>query len=181
MEHDAKRSNRMFYVLNFVSAGVYETNVNAVSECALNNIGHDDCAWLSDAFKSRRDIDTIAVYGAVCLFMDIAKMDANPEPHATLIGHRLVDLRETPLDRLRGMDSPRDSLKNGQHTVAGCVDDTALVRFDIFHEDRSGCIEGFYCRRLVIGHEPRVSDGISRQDCRCSLRDTAIGHGAIPF
>jgi hypothetical protein len=71
---------------------------------------------------------------------------------------------------------PAGEVEDGQHRVAGHVDDPALERFDLAAEHRPSGIERLHRGPFVCRHEARVAGGIRREDRRQALAEARAAH-----
>jgi hypothetical protein len=64
----------------------------------------------------------------------------------------------------RGGDGTGGGIEQGQHRIAGHVDDMAVIGLDLRLEDASGSLERGHGPEFVRFHEPRVAGPISGEN-----------------
>ena len=125
---------------------------------------HGDSAGLCDAFKPRGDIDAIAE-NIVVIDNHVAEVDADPKLDPPVLGNSGVAGRHIPLDFGGAFDRIHDARKLDQHSVAGQLDDSALMlgngRVDQF---RAMAFEVRQCADLISAHQAAVTDNVGGHD-----------------
>jgi hypothetical protein len=150
----------------------------------LDLVVHDardaDPARLGDPLQPRRDVDAVAVNVAV--FDDhIARVDADAELDALVLGGCIVPRRHLPLQRDGAGDRFDDAREFDQDSIAGSLDDASLVlgdlRVDQIAAQRPEARQG---AGLVPFHQAAVSHDVGRQNGREPALDPLCAQPVLP-
>ena len=179
MRPDRVGVHRLGNVLDRPLAPVLEHRGHLAAHRGPERVGHHDPTRLGQLLEPRRDVHTVAVHGAVGLLDHVAQVHADPEPHPPIGGHGGRGAFERVLDRERGRDRAGRGIEDGQHRVAGHVDDAALVGLDLRAELVPRRVEGGDRRPLVRGHEARVPGDIRHQDGREPLPGSGVAQRGL--
>ncbi len=106
-------------------------------------------------------------------------MDADPKQHPAVLGERRRRGAEGALHRQRAIDRAGGGVEDGEHRVAGHVDDASLVRGDRVAEHRARAVERRDRAALVAAHQARVASDVGDEDRRQALTKGGVGrsHG----
>ena len=170
--------HRVGNILHLVGAGVAERHVGLAAHLHMRRFGNHHPAGIGQRFEPRRDIHPIAIDRAVGLLDDIAKIDADAKPHAPVLGHIFVGLRQPLLDRDRALYRLDDAGKDRQYTVAGGIDNAPAARLDALAKHRARGIERRHRGAIVIRHQPRITrhvGGHYRGDFSLSVSGVHLG------
>jgi hypothetical protein len=126
----------------------------------VNGVGDKHSTGIGQDLDPRGDVDTVAIE-VVALDDHIAEIDADAQLNAALrrdarvpLGHRLLHLE-------RAAHRIDDAGKFHQHTVAGSLDDAAMVLGDFgINELAAQRFEAFERAFLVRPHQPRIARDI---------------------
>ena len=129
--------------------------------------------------RTRRDVDAVAVDGAVVLLHHVAEMDADAKQHPAILGKRARSLAERALDRERAVDRAGGAVEDGEHRVAGHVDDAAAVGVDLAAKDGARAVERRDRAALVRAHQARIAGDVGDEDRRQALAQRCVSgrHG----
>ena len=126
-----------------------------------------NCARFRNPLQPRGDIDAVAHQIAVALLDHVAKMDADAELDAPVLGHAGVPLDHGVLNLDRAAHRVDDAAELDDAAVAGALDDAPMVH-------RDGRIDQIAAQRpeprqdaiLVRAREPAVADHIGDENRR---------------
>jgi hypothetical protein len=96
---------------------------------------------------------------------DVADIDADAKPHATIFGKGLVGLSNITLNGDRAFYGGKNAAELGEYAVAGCAADPASMQPD---ERVGDGTMGRKCRQrlfLIEAHEGAIALNIGRNDC----------------
>jgi len=129
-EPDAVDPHRPGDILNLLLADVLKCAFEPALDLIVHEARDADPARIGDALQSRGDVDAVAVNIAV--FDDyIARVDADAELDALVLGGCIIPCRHPPLQRDGAVDRFDDAWKFDQDSVAGGLDDAPLVFGDL--------------------------------------------------
>ena len=117
-------------VLEFFLSEIDELFLEAVTHLPIGVLGKTDAARISNAFKTRGDVDAVAHQVAVALLDHIAEMDADPELDATLGRQASVALDHAVLHLDGAADGIDHAAELDEDAVAGPLDDAAVMQGD---------------------------------------------------
>ena len=145
-------------------AEIDERERQLVAYLLVHDMRDADAVRLGQGFEPRGDIDPIAV-DVVGFGDDVAKIDANAEPHALRFGDRLVAVMHAALHLDRAEHGFDHAWKFRQEPVPGIFDDTAVMLLDHgideFAPTRHQTVVGSF---LVALHQTRVARYIGEED-----------------
>nr|WP_292598640.1 hypothetical protein [Mesorhizobium sp.] len=145
-------------------AGVERLNVELVPHLPVGIVGEADAARLRDLFETRSDVHAIAEDIAV-FDDDVADVDADAQLDAPSFRNGPVSLEHGALHGNGAGHRLNDRGKLQQQTVAGRLDDMALVLGDERVDQLLAVrLEGGQRLRLVLAHQARVTYDIGRDD-----------------
>ncbi len=105
--------------------------------------------------------------GVVAIDDDVTEVDTDPQLDAAVLRHVLIAPYECSLDLDRAFSGIHRARKFDQHAVTGGLDDATVVlgdaRIEHLFAER---LELRQRARLVLAHEPAVTDHVGRQDRR---------------
>ena len=153
-------------------------------DCAAHLVeylaGDADAAGLRDPLEPRRDVDAVAIDPGLVVD-DVTQVDADAEPHAARLGHRLVARRHDGLDLDRALGRVDHARELGQDAVAGGVDDAAAVAADQRQDHRLVRLEVVDRRGLVLAHEPAVAGDVGgKNGGEPAIRRGVVVHHCSP-
>ncbi|MCY1231172.1 hypothetical protein D9M72_436100 [compost metagenome] len=156
-------------VLQYLLAKVFDRQFEAVGHLCRHRGGHADAADIGQLLDARGDVDAVAE-DVVVLEDDVAEIDADAEFDPPVLRHVAVAPLHALLDLDRAFDRIGHALELDQHSVAGGLDQPALVLGDrrIDELDAVGS-EPRKRARFVGFHQPTVAGHIGRQHCGESL------------
>src|SRR5512138_2170960 len=101
----------------------------------MSVVGQCHATWLGQRLEASGHVDAVSVDCPVRLLDDLAQVDADPEAHTSLDGASAEGDLELLLDHPGRGCRRAGEVEDGQHRVAGHVDDPAPERFDLATED----------------------------------------------
>ena len=123
-----------------------------------------DAARRRQPLQPHRDVDAIAV-DVAATDDDVAEIDPDAKAQALLLGEVHIAFRHRALDFAGTTNSVDDAGKFRQHTVAGGLDDPAVMladlRIDQFAQMR---LDAFVCALLIRTHQARIAHHIRGED-----------------
>jgi hypothetical protein len=122
-------------------------------------------AIASDRCEPRGDIDAIGREVAVALLDDVANVNPDAEFDSTVLRPAGVALDEAVLDLDRAADRIHDAAKLDDRSVAGPLDDTAMMHGDgridqVAPKGPKPCEDAIFVR----ASKPGVADNVGHQD-----------------
>ena len=164
---DVKRidPDRLGDVLELGRAEVADREIEPPLDLPIGLFGETDRAGLSDALKTRGDVDPVAHEIAVCLLDHVAEMNADAKLDTALRRQTRVALDHAGLDFDRAAYRVDDAAKLDEAAVPGAFDDAPMMRGNCrinqiaaqSPQPRQGAV-------LVRPGQPAIADDIGDQD-----------------
>jgi len=163
-------------VLDLLLAQILKDKGQPVAHLIVDRIGDEHSAGIGERLDPRSDVDAVAV--EVVAFDDhIAEIDADAQFDALVRRDACVPLRDRLLHLDRATHRIDDAGKLHQYTVAGGLDDAAVVLGDLRIEElMAQRLEAFERAFLVRAHQPRIPRHIGGED---RGEPAAGGHGCL--
>ena len=151
---------RLGDILDRVFADIVEAGAEFSVDLSERVFGYAYRSRFRKRFETRRDIDAVAIDGAIALDDDVAQIDADTEPHPAVVGLVRVEVGEFVLDIETALYRLDDTVEDRQHAVARGIHHPPVMRGNVGSKDRPAGVERGHRRRLVATHESRIAGHI---------------------
>jgi hypothetical protein len=170
-------AHRVGDVAHLLLPQVFEAGpVLAPLDRRADRLRHGDAARVSQALQPGGDVHAVAVDRAIGLFDHIAQVNADAKAHAAVFRDTLDQFGQLFLHRQGCRDGAAGSLEDGQHGIAGHVDDPALVCVDQPAEYRARSIEPGDRGLVVDSHQPGEAGRVGRKNGRQAMFESGRVH-----
>src|SRR6266536_712978 len=179
VEAHSVRSHRPRYVLELLLAGIVKNHVQLVTDVPVRIFRNADAAGLSNRFKPRRYIHTIAE-DILAFDQHVTQIDADAKQHAPILRHVSIPLDHELLHRHGTLDGRHDGWELHQQAVSRRLDNPAASTGQERINSRPVLAESLGRAGLIGAHQPAVSGDIGGQDGRKPAFDPVLpwsGHG----
>ena len=122
--------NRIGDVLELRRPKIGHGEIEPPLHLPIGLFGQTDRARRGDALQSRRDVDAVAHQVAVALLDDVAKVDADAEDDAAILGHAGIALDHGVLNFDGAAHGVDDAAKFDDRAVAGALDHAPVMHGD---------------------------------------------------
>jgi len=163
-------------VLDLLLAQILKDKGQPVAHLIVDRIGDEHSAGIGERLDPRSDVDAVAIE-VVALDDHVAEIDADAQFDAAVCRDARMPLGHRLLHRNRAANRIDDARKFHQHSVAGGLDDAAMVLGDLRIEElMAQRFQAFERTLLVRPHQPRIPRHIGGED---RGETAAGGHGCL--